>query len=107
MPIDLSSSHLAGEDRGGGQVAACFSYFFQHTSNVHQNIIIPESQYHKTLLFQVFIANAICITSAMLSAVSLYNKSLFEANEINDVVVYRNLSPEPQAPHLVQPNVFP
>jgi hypothetical protein len=103
----LSPSPLVGEGHaraaGEGEGSAFdFSSRFQRTQNrfqnsirIAQNIIIPESQYGKTLRFKPLGSDSILRHSLqMLSAIDFNNQMALEANKIDDIRTKRLLALE-------------
>lgn len=55
----------------------------------------------------MLIPNPVSITFAVLSAISLYYYPFFEADEINNITVYRRLPSETKSENLIHTKILP
>jgi hypothetical protein len=67
----------------------------QHSIDVSEHIIVPESKYLETLAPQISLALAVVRSArCVLPTVRFYDESSSYANEIGDVWTYRYLTPK-------------
>jgi hypothetical protein len=72
----------------------CAEYHFKHTLGIRQNIVVPESQYTKSLAPQVVIAHFVAQVLGVLPAIDLDNQPAAKAGKVNDIWPDRHLSLE-------------
>lgn len=89
-------SPLAGE--GSGERGRCL---LQHLKNprqyrfwLAQNVIVPEAQYSKPLLFEPAISNGIPLATMVLTAIGLDDQPGAKMHEIHDIGADRLLTAE-------------
>src|SRR5438105_15698154 len=67
---------------------------FDDLVGIVQHVMIPESQHVESIALQKFITCSVGRRLHMLTAVDFYDKSSFEADEVQDEVAVRMLSPK-------------
>lgn len=88
----FSPSPLVGEGLGRGGLAASDQNALKHALKVAQYVVVPETQYGKTLTLQPGITLSIVgLRFGMLATVKFDDQFLFETNKVQDVVSKRLL----------------
>jgi len=102
-------SPLAGEGQGGGSsFHQLFPYDFLDRLNLHQYLIIPESQNAKPLRLEPRCAlSIISRLFSMLPSVQFNNQLLFKTDKIYNIRCDRLLSSKPVSSHLLHSQVGP
>jgi hypothetical protein len=95
---------------GGGPSVRVCKYFFHDAFNILFDFDIPESQHHISVMGKQLVPDRIAISifrQPMLATIDFNGQPAAMLDEIDDVVLKRNLPPEMKTPPIQFPQSFP